>query len=132
MAAAQTESAVIWVDEMSVPVFDYYWQRFASVDQAAQWTPIFDQALPDLPKTQPSPGGDLWLVTAESTYRHLNLFLPDEFRAQYDLIDEQHATGIGLYHYRRQSLDVIILPPDRTLADTWGLQLLSPLDTCAP
>lgn len=130
--AAQPETSVIWVDEMSVPVFDYYWPRFASPNRSVQWTPIFDQDLPTLPTLQPLPAGDLWLVTAESTYRHLNLFLPDEFRAQYDLIDEQHATGIGVYHYRRQPPATITPTPDQSPADRWGLRLLSPLDTCAP
>jgi hypothetical protein len=132
LAAARSASSVIWVDEMSVPVFDYYWPRAAAIDQAAAWTAFFDQDLPALPTLQPPPGGDLWLVTAESTYRHLNRFLPDEFRAAYQLIDELHATGIGVYHYRRQPPVSGIPLPDRSLADTWGLLLLSPLDTCAP
>ena len=132
-AATQDQSSVIWVDEMSAPAFDYYWRRAASADRAAQWTPLFDQTLPALPALQPPPGGGLWLVTAETTYRHLTLFLPDDFRADYQLIDEQHATGIGVFHYRRRlQPEVAAPPPDRSLADTWGLLLLSPLDTCTP
>jgi uncharacterized membrane protein len=126
LAAARSESAVIWVDKMSVPVFQYYWQN------AAPWTIITARSLPALPALQPPPSGDLWLVTAESAYRHLNLFLPDEFRAAYQLLDERHATGIGVYHYRRQAPPTITPPPDRSVADTWGLHLLSPLDSCTP
>jgi uncharacterized membrane protein len=132
LATAQSGSSVIWVDEMSVPAFDYYWQQNAAANQAAAWTTLFDQDLPGLPSVQPPPNGDLWLVTAETTYRHLNLFLPNDFRANYQLLDERHAIGIGVYHYRRQPSTTVVPPPDRSLADTWGLLLLSPLDTCAP
>lgn len=132
LAAARSASSVIWVDEMSVPVFDYYWPRAAATDRAAAWTAFFDQDLPALPTLQPPPGGDLWLVTAESTYRHLNRFLPDDFYAAYRLVDEQQATGIGVYHYRRQAPENASPPPAPSAADTWGLRLLSPLDACAP
>jgi hypothetical protein len=131
-AATQHQSAVIWVDEMSVPAFDYYWRQTTSADRVATWTALFDQDLPALPSLQPLPNGDLWLVTAETIYRHLTLFLPADFRANYRLIDEQHATGIGVYHYRRQPPDVTVPPPARSPVDTWGLLLLSPLDTCSP
>lgn len=129
-AAAQT-SDVIWVDELSVPAFDYYWRRNTAIETAS-WMPLFSSQLPDTPQLAPQPDGALWLVTAESDYHHLAAFLPIEFWRNYQLKSERHTLGIGVYRYQRriQPDPTVPAPPEPSRADAWGLLLLSPLDTC--
>ena len=125
-------SEAAWVDEVSVPAFDYYWRRAAPGNAALPWVPLFGRALPQTPDLTPAPNGTLWLITAESPYRQLVAFLPGDFRAGYELVAEQHELGIGIYRYRRRAQPSAdsTSPPPPTPAAEWGLLLLSPLDTC--
>lgn len=124
--------AAVWVDEMAVPAFDYYARRAPADRTAGQWTPLFGHNLPALPDLTPPPAGDLWLVLAESPYRDLRALLPGEFHQQYQLVAEQHSTGIGLWRYRRLSEPEAVPPPlpEPSPEALWGLQLPSPLATC--
>lgn len=131
VAAAQPPA--IWVDVMSVPAFDYYWRRLDPLQQSSRWAALDGRVLPTTPPVEPPIGKDLWLIAAESPYRNLIVFLPADFRQAYDLIADRHERGIGVYVFRRRAASELTAPlPAPTLANVWGLQLLSPLDTCTP
>jgi hypothetical protein len=132
VAAAQPPA--IWVDVMSVPAFDYYWRRLDPSQQSSRWAPLDGRVLPMTPPVEPPIGKDLWLIAAESPYRNLIIFLPIAFRQEYELIADRHERGIGVYVYRRRATPDVTAPqpPAPTSADEWGLQLLSPLDSCTP
>lgn len=124
--------AVAWVDELAVPVFDYYARRTPAEPGGFTWAPLLDADLPALPRVKPPPGGDLWLVLAESPYRDLHALLPAEFHRHYRLAADQHDPGIGLYHYQRR-IEPLATPPELPPPSPealWGLQLPSPLATC--
>ena len=125
-------SAVVWVDELAAPIFDYYVRRSGSPAGQVQWTPLLGRQLPQLPALTPEPGDTLWIVAAESIYRRIVSLLPADFYGEYQLLEERHEVGIGLYHYRRRispAPDQPELPaPDQV--DRWGLLLPSPLDVC--
>lgn len=131
---ATAQPPVIWVDVMSVPAFDYYWRRASPAPAISRWAQLDGRVLPITPEVEPPIGEELWLIAAESPYRNLTVFLPIEFRQEYDLLADRHERGIGVYVYRRRAVpDVTVpLPSTPALADEWGLQLLSPLDTCTP
>jgi hypothetical protein len=128
------QADVIWVDELSVPVFDYYWRSNLVTGEGIAWTPFFGRSLPQLPALPPQPGGTLWLVTTENVYRHLIALLPTDFHRHYQLLEQRHQVGIGLYRYRRYTKPVPSRPEAATpnRLDEWGLLLPSPLDTCQP
>lgn len=121
---------IVWVDELAVPVVDYYTRKF---ELPFTYVPLFGRQLPDLPQPEPELGADLWLITAEGPYRDLQSLLPTTFYARYQLLNEYHTDGIGVYHYfhQLQSSSVSpMIPPQPTQQQRWGLQLPSPLDTC--
>jgi hypothetical protein len=83
-------------------------------------------------ETHPRLGGALWIVAAESIYRRIVALLPVDFNRRYQLLEERHAPGIGLYRYRRRispAPDQPELPAPHEV-DRWGLLLPSPLDAC--
>jgi 4-amino-4-deoxy-L-arabinose transferase-like glycosyltransferase len=127
------QSAVIWVDDLSATVFDYYLRHGKVEADQVLWTPLFGRDLPQLPNLTPQPGDTLWIVISESVYRHLTAQLPRDFYRRYQLQEERHAAGIGLYRYQRRVEPLPGRPqlsaPDHHL-DAWGLLLPSPLDTC--
>ncbi len=127
------EPLVVWVDELSVPVFDYYWQQF-DVNSNTRWTPLIGRALPMLPDLIPAPTNRLFIVTEETEYRHLIALLPIEFWRTYAPLGEQRSGHLVVYQYqRRLQPDSSALPPvTHTPHDDWGLLLPSPLDTCTP
>jgi hypothetical protein len=127
--------AVIWVDDLVVPVFDYYLRQGEAEADQVQWTPLIGRDLPQLPDVAPQVGDTLWIVTAESVYRHMNALLPAEFYRHYQLLEERHQPGIGLYQYQRRAepLSGQAEPPrPDQRQNAWGLLLPSPLDTCQP
>lgn len=130
--AASGRAAVVWVDELAVPAFDYYNRRGAVRGQAIIWAPLVGVNLPALPGVTPPPEGDLWLVLSESPYRDLRVLLPAEFHQQYQLVEERHYPGIGLWRYRRlvealAALPALPAPPPEAV---WGVQSPSPLAVC--
>ncbi len=130
--AGASETSVAWVDDLVVPAFDYYVRRRPPGHTAITWAPLLGTALPALPAPAPPPGGDLWLVSAESLYRNLQTFLPAAFYQDYQLVAEQHVPGIGVWRYRRL-VEPLAQPPPRlapSLEATWGLRLPSPLAVC--
>jgi hypothetical protein len=134
VASGPEPAAVVWVDDLAVPAFEYYLPHSQAESGGLQWTPLVGQHLPRLPDVSPQPGDTLWIVTAESVYRHLEALLPAAFYADYQLIEERHEPGIGVYRYRRRlaaAPDPPQVPvPGRPAA--WGLLLPSPLTTCRP
>jgi hypothetical protein len=128
------EAEVIWVDDLSVPAFDYYLGHSPTAKAQVLWTPLFGRSLPQLPKLTPQPNHTLWIVTAETPHRHLIALLPTDFYRHYQLLEEHHEVGIGLYRYRRYvnpaPRQLEVTTPNRL--DEWGLLLPSPLDTCQP
>lgn len=130
LATERASTDVVWVDELVVPAFDYYVRHTASVSDTIRWAPLFSRVLPQTPDLTPPPAGRLWLITAESSYRHLTVFLPLDFRANYQLVSELHTRNIGVYEYHRIA-QFVGVPPAPTQAEQWSLRLLSPLDTCA-
>jgi hypothetical protein len=131
LATAHAETDVVWVDELSVPAFDYYARQSALGNGSLRWAPLISRVLPQTPELIPAADGRLWLITAESSYRHLSVFLPSDFRANYQVVSELHTRGIGLYEYRRTAQPISAPPaPVPSLTEQWGLRLLSPLDTC--
>ena len=134
-AAAAGQPPVIWVDEMAVPAFDYYWRRATPpTSTTSRWAQLNGRDLPTTPDLQPPVDRDLWLIVTESAYRNLIAFLPIDFLRNYELIGERHERGIGVYVYRRRPFPDLTVPPPPppASADEWGLRLLSPLDHCAP
>ena len=127
-----TRPAIAWVDDHAVPVFDYYIRRVPRQQADITWTPLLGVNLPALPAATPPPGGDLWLVLAESPYRDLSAFLPAEFHQQYQLSSAQHSPGIGLWRYQRltKPLSAPPPPPEPSTEAFWGLTLPSPLANC--
>jgi hypothetical protein len=127
-------AAVVWVDELAVPVFDYYLGRSPAANAPIRWAPLRGRELPRLPDLAPRRGDMLWLLTSENPYRHLIALLPPDFYGTYQAVEEHHQTGIGLYGYRRRTeggLDQLDVPAPSRL-DAWGLLLPSPLDACRP
>ena len=125
--------SVVWVDDLAVPIFDYYARHAAPPDRPTARIPLFGRELPQTPQLQPAAGGTLAIVTSETRYRRLTTFLPAEFHREYELSTERHVPGIGVDVYRRR------VQPDRAAtlqapapSDEWGLSLPSPLDTCQP
>ncbi len=123
--------AIVWVDDLAAPVLTYYTSQ-TNVDYL-DWAPLMARSLPDLPDLTPPPGDDLWLLLQENPYRQLAASLPAAFRAQYDLLNEKHDTGIVLYQYRRRNQPAQELPaqPSSSPQMLWGLDILSPFDTCS-
>ena len=127
------EPSVVWVDELSAPVFDYYWRQFGA-NPITRWEPLIGRDLPRLPALTPAPTDKLFIVTEETEYRHLIALLPIEFWMTYAPLGEQRSGHLVVYQYQRR------LQPDlnaqspitRTPRDDWGLLLPSPLDTCTP
>ena len=127
-----TPSAV-WVEDIAVPIFDYYARHAAPPDRPAAWAPLLGRELPQTPQLQPAAGGTLAIVTHEIRYRRLAALLPAAFHSEYELSAEQHEPGIGVDVYRRRAQpDRAAAPPEHTPSDEWGLSLPSPLDTCQP
>ena len=126
--------AVVWVDELSAPAFDYYRRQAGAASMAVRWAPLVDQDLPQTPQLTPPPNGTLWVMVVENPYRQLLQFLPADFFANYQPITARHETGIGIYQFQRRAQPdpTALPPPDRNPEDAWGLLLLSPLDTCTP
>lgn len=128
--AARDRSAAIWVDELSAPVFDYYWSQFAR-DNTARWAPLISRDWPALPALTPAPGETVLIVTEETAYRRLIALLPDDFWAEYEPIADQRSSSLVAYQFaRRAQPDRTARPPARSPADEWGLLLPSPLETC--
>jgi hypothetical protein len=128
--AARDQTATIWVDELSAPVFDYYWSQFAP-DDAGRWAPLITRAGAALPSVAPAPAGSLSIVTEENVYRRLITLLPDDFWAEYQPIADQRTGSLVAYQFtRRLQPDRMARPPARSPADEWGRLLPSPLDTC--
>lgn len=130
--ASVARPTVAWVDELAVPVFDYYARRTAVGQGGDTWAPLSGAHLPALPSTEPPPGGELWLLLAESPYRDLHALLPAEFYQQYEVVNQQHSPGIGLWRYRRLTEPLPAPPviPEPSEEALWGLQLPSPLTAC--
>jgi uncharacterized membrane protein len=125
--------SIAWVDDLAVPIFDYYARRTASTDQHVGWAPLFGRDLPRTPELQPHPNDTLAIVTSETPYRRLAAFLPAAFYAQYELLSERREPGIGVDIYRRRMQpDDTAAPPTHTSTDAWGLFVPSPLGTCQP
>ena len=132
LAAPTGQPAAAWVDELAAPAFDSYWRRAGCPTESLHCMPLFAAQLPELPQLTPAPSGTLWIVTTDTPYRRLIVFLPAAFHAEYQLLSEQHATGIAVYRYQRRAQPITTTPPATPLpTDEWGLQLPSPLDTCA-
>jgi uncharacterized membrane protein len=131
LLSRDTPSAV-WVEDIAVPIFDYYARHAAQPDRLA-WTPLLGRELPHTPQLQPAAGGTLAIVTHEIRYRRLADLLPAAFYSEYELSTEQHEPGIGVDVFRRRAQpDQAAAPPEHTPSDEWGLALPSPLDTCQP
>ncbi len=125
--------SIVWVDDLAVPIFDYYARHATPSDQPVAWTPLFSRELPHTPQLQPAAGGTLAIVTAETRYRRLAAFLPSEFYREYEPLTERHVPGIGADVYRRRARpDRAALPRVPAPTDEWGLSAPSPLDTCQP
>lgn len=130
--AASTPGAVIWVDDLGVPAFDYYLRAEPPAGGSLAWTPLTGRRLPQLPALEPEPGQPLWLVTLDSIYRPLEGMLPPEFRRHYQLLEARRQAGISLYHYRRLAGPSAGPVAPVAPAPPTGWQLPSPLDTCGP
>ncbi len=133
IARQETDQAsVIWVDELSVPAFDYYIRQNEEKIDSIRWTPLFDYDLSHLPDLTPQPGQTLLIVTAESAYRRLPALLPAEFHHHYRWLEVRSHREISLYSYQRRLRPAMSQPytaePDRL--ERWGGLLPSPLDTC--
>ena len=131
--AGQEQAGVIWVDEWAVTPVDYYDRQMqAESGVLLDWHPLLSRNLPKLPATQPQPEGDLWLIMAEGSYRHLLELLPPAFHADYELLEERQAPGIGLYHYQRRSAPLDPAPdlPPPSQTTLWSLESAFPLDVC--
>lgn len=125
--------SVVWVDDLAIPIFDYYARHAAPPDRPAAWSPLFGRQLPQTPQLQPAAGGTLAIVSNQNRYRRLAAFLPAEFYREYEMSTERHEPGIGVNLYRRRTQpDRAATPPGHTPSDEWGLSLPSPLDTCQP
>lgn len=126
--------AVVWVDELAVPVVAYYWPDPTGEAQPAPWQPLHGRALPALPDRAPEPGRGLWLVTPETTYRRLTALLPEQFWRDYRLLEARQRPGLALYHYRRrhESLGGPLQRRPPSPAEAWGLQFPSPLSCEIP
>ncbi|HTP10170.1 MAG TPA: hypothetical protein VMP08_18075, partial [Anaerolineae bacterium] len=126
-------SSVVWVDDLAVPVYDYYARRASSADRAASYAPLSGRDLPRIPEMQPDVNGQLIVITNDTSYRRLVTFLPASFYTDYQLLSEQHAPSIGVSVYRRRvQPDLTAAPPAAAPSDEWGLSLPSPLATCQP
>ena len=130
--ASTVHPIVVWVDDLAVPAFDYYYRRMSLNPTNVTWAPLLGADLPALPSLTPPPEGDLWVVLIENPYRNLLVFLPVEFYQQYQLVDEHHVPGIAIRHYRRLAQPLTSLPPLPTPSPEalWGLQLPSPITLC--
>ncbi len=129
--ALTTEPAdVIWVDDLAVPVFDYYARRAASPAPNVIQDTLIGRDLPRTPQATPAPDRTLTIIVNDTPYRRLLAFLPQEFYEEYALIAEQHALGIGAYRYQRRTQPEKTTPLNPTLQEEWGLSLPSPLATC--
>lgn len=132
LAAEPDPQAVIWVDELAVPIFEYYWPSEPAGRPATPWTPLWGQTLPALPDLRPAPGQTLWLVTPESTYRRLTALLPPAFQREYRLVEARREVGLGLYRYQRRRGPWPDEPAitEASQVERWGLLLPSPLAQC--
>ncbi len=132
LAAERDPQAVIWVDELAVPIFEYYWRSPSAGRPATSWTPLWGQALPALPDLRPAPGQTLWLVTPESAYRRLTVLLPPAFQREYRLVEARREVGLGIYRYQRRPGSWPDEPAvtEASPVDRWGLLLPSPLAQC--
>lgn len=132
LAQPGNEAAVIWVDELVVPAFDYYWRQQPLENRSSRWTPLFSRRLPALPDVAPQAGGPLWVVTTESIYYDLSVLWPAAFQRDYGLVETRHREGIGLYRYQRRagpaSNRLTGVAPNQVAL--WGLLLPSPLEPC--
>ena len=130
--ASAGRPAVVWVDDLAVPAFEYYYRRMSLNPTNVTWAPLLGADLPALPSLTPPPEGDLWIVLIENPYRNLGVFLPVEFYQQYQLLDEHHVPGIAIRHYRRLAQPLTAIPPLPTPSPEalWGLQLPSPITLC--
>ncbi len=131
--AEQEQAGVIWVDEWAVTPVDYYDRKIqAESGILLDWHPLLSRNLPKLPVAQPQPEGDLWLIMAEGSYRHLLELLPPAFYADYKLLEERQAPGIGLYHYQRRNAPLDPAPdlPPPSQTTLWSLESAFPLDVC--
>lgn len=125
-------ASVIWVDELSVPAFDYYIRRHEEKSDHIRWTPFFDHNLSQLPDLMPQPGQTLFIITAESDYRRLSALLPLEFHRHYRWLETRSNREISLYRYQRRTRPALKQPQTAgsNRPERWGLRLPSPLDTC--
>jgi uncharacterized membrane protein len=130
--ASTGRPVIVWVDDLAVPAFDYYYRRMSLNPTNIAWAPLRGSDLPALPSLIPPSGGDLWVVLIENPYRNLSVFLPAEFHQKYQLLDEHHFPGVAVRHYRRLSQPLTLFPllPEPSPEALWGLQLPSPLVSC--
>jgi hypothetical protein len=133
------QTSLVWVDELAVPVFDYYLNHNLTATSSIRWAPLIGRDLPQLPDLTPEIDETFWIVTAESPYHNLIALLPPHFHHHYRLLELYHEPGIGLYRYQQQTVpsrDAVEIPaqlPETQLDSNiarWGLLLPSPLDTC--
>jgi len=109
----------VWVDELDVPVFAYYWQ-----DRGA-WQPLYSgnlAALDAVPEGQRA-----WLVGTVSPYRDLMADLPPDFAIHRQVAVQVDFPGIALRAYDYTDGGQPVAPPSQAMR--WGLDLPSPLDT---
>ncbi len=133
LVTTQQPAVTVWVDDLAVPVFDYYARRAASSHLPIDWTPLIGSDLPRIPGDQPPANTTLAIVTSENQYRHLTNYLPVDFYANYELLTQQREPGIGVNIYRRRELpDSTAAIPTHSPTDAWGLLIPSPLSTCQP
>ena len=133
LARQESNQTIVWVDDLSVPAFDYYIRRNSVRSDLILWTPLFGRKLPQLPNLVPETNNDtLWIVTVENVYHDLIPLLPADFYSKFRLLETHHEAGIGLYRYQRQN-NPLVNRPDKFTGERfvqWGMFLPSPLDTC--
>ncbi|MDX1522750.1 MAG: hypothetical protein R3264_14070, partial [Anaerolineae bacterium] len=131
LVASAGPNTAIWVDELAVPVFAYYWPGPPG-STPADWAPLIGRQLPTLPDLAPPAGGELWIISADERYRRLTLALPPEFYQSYALQRVEAEQGLYrfIYHRRDQAPPTPVATPVPGPIVTWGLQLPSPLDQC--
>ncbi len=127
MAPRLAPGDVIWVDELAVPVFDYYYEgaQPRAVLRASQLA-RFAEAWREADETQ-----RLWVVVAADAYRDLLDYLAPAVAEAQVWADDRPSIKVRAYQPARLAPDVSPLA-DRELP-TWLIHWPSPLDpACTP
>ncbi|MEZ4771368.1 MAG: hypothetical protein R2844_23490 [Caldilineales bacterium] len=118
LASEAQPGDAIWVDEMSAPVFGYYWQ------DRLPWQPLLAGELEALNST---PAAErVWVVGDVSPYRDIMAMLPTQFAATRVVTEQFDLPGLVLRAYDTGVPAESVPAPAEALL--WGLTLPSPLE----